>query len=198
MDHRDVWLYAAKNGLIYDICFLHLSDFPGYTSDVIDHAAMRGYVDIVYFLSINRKERCSNQAFYWASAYGQAEVIKTLYLFFPQNCDVSECIKIAKINNKPDALNVLTEIFLQQRTKCYDCYKKISSNNSSSIKNTCKKCFNIKFPHMVQVLNCDKCNVKVTNENSSRVKKRCKPCYNFIRRTNKQKYINNLQNINVC
>ncbi len=202
MDHKDVWLYAVKNNLSYDIYFLHACNFPGYTYNVLDHAAMIGNMEIFYFLLINRlEEGCSKNAFYWACAYGQTEIIKILYLFFPEKCNILECIKIAKNNKNEETLNLLNTIHLEMKNyyyayhstdKCNKCDKKITIKNTSYVKkNVCIHC-HFSIPTNLN-LSCHMCNTKITDKNSSRIRKKCKSCYNYVQRTykkqNKQKKI---------
>lgn len=198
MDHNEVWLYAVKNNFIYDIYYLHTCNFPGYTYNVLDHAAMVGNMDIFYFLLINRqKEGCSEKAFYWACAFGHTEIIKTLYLFFPEKCDILECIKIAKINNKKETLDVLNIIHLEMKNnyynyfykksnKCKKCNCLLTCNNASNIKNVCKLCYYSKLPYTEPKLTCHMCHITITDKNSSRIRKKCKSCYNYVQRTYKK------------
>ena len=187
MDYKDKWNNAAKHGLLDVIYELHLSDSPGCTEETMDYAALGGHIDIFHFLFLYRTEGPSEKAFYWATISGQIEMIKTLYLFFPEKFDVQNCIKIAKFYNKLDIVASLKTYL----NKCYICDNRISTRNLSSVKNTCKKCYYVKFPHMKPLINCHRCNVTISNKNSSIVKKRCKNCFNYIKRDYTKVYRDN-------
>lgn len=170
LDDTHIWINAVQSGFLHVISELHYNNYPGYTTDVMDYAAMIGNIDIVLFLFINRLEGCSDKAIYWASTYGHIEIVQFLYLHFPYKCNIQECINIAKFNNY---LNIVD--FLEQQL--YIRYN-IDNIKVKAIKH--KKCVkknkNKNNNNSTKVFNCDKCKVLITQENSSRVKIRCKAC----------------------
>lgn len=170
MDSLNLWNEAAKNGRLDIIYNLHLSNYPGCTTDTMDYAALGGHIDIFHFLFIYRTEGCSEKAFYWALGSGQIEMIKTLYLFFPEKIDIQKCITIAKLYSRLDIVEYLN-LYIN---KCVLCSNTTSITSWSSVKNTCNKCYYTKFQHI-------KPRITIPHKKSSIVKKRCKNCLNYLK-----------------
>ncbi len=197
MDPVNLWNEAVKNGRLDIIYDLHLTDFPGCTTETMDYAALGGHIDIFHFLFLYRTEGPSENAFYWATISGQIEMIKTLYLFFPEKFDVQNCIKIANFYNRLDMVDYLKPYL----NKCNICDNRISIRTLSNVKNTCKKCYYVKYPHMKPLIKCHRCNVTISYKNSSIVKKRCKKCFNCIKRDYTKVYRDNkkaIEQLNNC
>ncbi|KAF0760318.1 hypothetical protein AaE_003586 [Aphanomyces astaci] len=61
VDLTRVWKFAARNGHLPVIQYLHMHQFPGCTSHVMDTAAGNGHLDIVSFLHSFRGEGTRSQ-----------------------------------------------------------------------------------------------------------------------------------------
>ena len=59
-----------------------------FTKNAMDWAAQNGYLEIVKWLHFNRKEGCTFFAMNWAAHYGHLEIVKWLHLNRKEGCSV--------------------------------------------------------------------------------------------------------------
>lgn len=77
------WFWAASNGNLEVIKWLHINEIKGYRDTVISFAARNGHLDIVKWLLDNVSKNCTygitTLAIYYASCNGHFEVVKWLH-----------------------------------------------------------------------------------------------------------------------
>ncbi len=80
--NKDSWNWAAKNGHLDVVKWLHTNRIEGCSTDAMDWAAQNGHLDVVKWLHENRTEGCSNCAtctINLAANNGHHDVAKWLY-----------------------------------------------------------------------------------------------------------------------
>ena len=75
-NHMD---YAAYNGYIEVVKWLHENRKEGCTTNAMDYAAIKGNLEVIKWLHYNRKEGCTKCAMDWAASNGHLEVVKWLH-----------------------------------------------------------------------------------------------------------------------
>lgn len=101
------WRWAARNGHLEVLEWLHLNRKIGYDEDVIAYAACNGHLHAVKFLHENKTELCTrNNAMNWAAGYGHLEVVKWLY-FNSTEVRTWEAINYAARNGRLDIVKWL-------------------------------------------------------------------------------------------
>ena len=75
---KDMMNLAAENGHLEVVKWLSENRKEGCTTDAMDRAARNGYFEVVKWLSKNRKEGCTSNAIDWAAEKGHLEVVKWL------------------------------------------------------------------------------------------------------------------------
>ena len=78
------WSWAASNGHLDVIEWLHLNRKEGCTRDAMNFAAHNGHLHIVKWLHENRKEGCTKEAMDWAAGY--LEIVKWLHKNRTEGC----------------------------------------------------------------------------------------------------------------
>src|SRR6476620_4102468 len=73
------WIWAAENGHLDIVKFLHINRAEGCTKDAMDYAARKGHLDVVKFLHINRTEGCTEWAMNCAAKGGHLDIVKYLH-----------------------------------------------------------------------------------------------------------------------
>ena len=87
--------YAAKNGHLEVVKWLHENHIEGRTDEAMDWAAKNGHLEIVIWLHLNRKERltsggmCTTDAMDWAAHNGYLEVVKWLHENRQEGCTMN-------------------------------------------------------------------------------------------------------------
>ena len=79
--------WAARNGYLDIVQWLHFNRSEGCTTSAMDFAAEFGHIDIVQWLHFNRSEGCSANALRSAALNGHINVVKYLY----ENSLVTDC-----------------------------------------------------------------------------------------------------------
>ena len=75
---RNAMDYAARNGYLDVVKFLHNNRNEGCTIKAMDWAARCGHLDVVKFLHNNGK-KCITNAMNWAAKYGHLDIVKFLH-----------------------------------------------------------------------------------------------------------------------
>ena len=75
---EDVMDWAAKNGHLDVVVWLHENRTEGCSVEAMDWAAKNGHLDVVKWLHENRTEGCSKDAMYWAVGNGHWDVVEWL------------------------------------------------------------------------------------------------------------------------
>ncbi|CAK4073276.1 unnamed protein product [Aphanomyces euteiches] len=81
-----VWNYAARNGHLHLIEYLHQHRFQGCSAHVMDTAAANGHLDTVMFLHEFRGEGCTKDAMDAASLQGFLDIVQFLHLHRHEGC----------------------------------------------------------------------------------------------------------------
>jgi len=76
---------AAKDGNLKKLIKLH-NENNSCTADAMNWAAEDGYLEIVKWLHLNRSEGCTIYAMNWAAAFGHLEVVKWLHKNRTEGC----------------------------------------------------------------------------------------------------------------
>jgi hypothetical protein len=76
------WKWAAVNGYLQVIEFLHKNRIEGCTKDVMNMAAINGHLDVIQWLHENRSEGCTKEAMNMAAGNGHLEVVRFLKLHY--------------------------------------------------------------------------------------------------------------------
>ncbi|RHZ39499.1 hypothetical protein DYB26_011358 [Aphanomyces astaci] len=98
VDLTRVWKFAARNGHLPVIQYLHMHQFPGCTSHVMDTAAGNGHLDIVSFLHSFRGEGCTKEAMDAASFKGFLDVVQFLHRHRKEGCTKSAMTWAARLD----------------------------------------------------------------------------------------------------
>ena len=77
-----------------------------FTETAMDWAAENGHLKVIKWLHTNRSEGCTVDAMNWAASTGQLEVIKWLHINRSEGC-IASAINRAAINNHLDVINWL-------------------------------------------------------------------------------------------
>lgn len=80
------WSWAARNGHLCVIKWLHRNKMEGCTQDAMDWAAKYGHLEVVEWLHNNRMEGCNTYAMDWAAANGHLEVVEFLHSNRTEGC----------------------------------------------------------------------------------------------------------------
>src|SRR3990167_3699033 len=83
---KNVMGWAAKNGHLDVVVWLHLNRNEGCSKCAMDWAAMNGHLDVVKWLHENRTEGCSEGAMDWAAENGHLNVVKWLHENRTEGC----------------------------------------------------------------------------------------------------------------
>ncbi|RLN37485.1 hypothetical protein BBJ28_00010404 [Nothophytophthora sp. Chile5] len=78
--------FAASRGNLTAIRWLHEHEYDGFSSGVMDSAAIAGHLEIVRFLHENRSEGCTFEAMDMAAANGHLEVVHFLHENRTEGC----------------------------------------------------------------------------------------------------------------
>ena len=78
--------FAAENGHLEIVKFLHKNRTEGCTKSAMDRAAMNGHLEIVKFLHNNRTEGCTTDAMDCAASNGHLETVKWLHENRTEGC----------------------------------------------------------------------------------------------------------------
>ncbi|KAL7751485.1 hypothetical protein RI367_002945 [Sorochytrium milnesiophthora] len=81
-----VMTFAAMNGNLELVQFLHNHYSEGCTTDAMDEAAANNYLDIVQFLHIHRSEGCTTKAMDSAASWGSLEMVTFLHENRTEGC----------------------------------------------------------------------------------------------------------------
>lgn len=73
------WDYAAENGYLEVIKWLHANKKVGCTKSPIDYAAEYGHMEIVKWLHKNTSFRCTTDAIDYAAENGHLEIVKWIH-----------------------------------------------------------------------------------------------------------------------
>ena len=84
----DAMNYAAKNGHLEVVKWLHFNRKEGFNFCTMNLAAANGHLEVVKWLHLNRKEGCTFDAMNWAAENGHLEVIEWLHLNRKEGCTV--------------------------------------------------------------------------------------------------------------
>ncbi|ETV95869.1 hypothetical protein H310_10908 [Aphanomyces invadans] len=71
--------WAAANGHLHVVQYLHGHRSEGCTVDAIDRAAQNGHLDVVRFLTTQRHEGYTANAMVWAAVHGHVDVLMALH-----------------------------------------------------------------------------------------------------------------------
>ena len=77
--------WAAQNGCLSTIIWLHNNRQEGCTTDAMDYAAKYGHLNIIIWLHNNGKN-CTTRAMNWAAENGHLEVVKWLHKNRQEGC----------------------------------------------------------------------------------------------------------------
>ena len=82
------WNFAAINGHIDLVRWLHFNHKEGCTTNDMDLAAKNGHLEIVKFLHFNRKEGCTKRAMDYAAHNGHLQIVKWLHFNSKEGCTI--------------------------------------------------------------------------------------------------------------
>jgi len=102
------WNWAAKNGHLEVIKFLHENTSQGCTKYAIDYAACNGHLEVVKFLHENRQEGCTRDAIDYAACNGHLEVVKFLHENRQEGC-TKDAMNFAAIRGHLEIVKFLHE-----------------------------------------------------------------------------------------
>ena len=80
------WDYAAENGHLDIVVFLHTFRVQGCSTRAMNLAASNGHLDIVKFLHTFRVEGCTTYAMDNAARNGHLDIVKFLHQFRTEGC----------------------------------------------------------------------------------------------------------------
>ena len=106
--------YAAEEGHLEVVKWLHYNRSEGFTVNAMDQAAGRGYLEVVKWLHYNRSEGCTYFAMDQAAYKGHLEVIKWLHDNRSEGCsDIA--INYAALRGH---LEVVKWLLANKKNKC--------------------------------------------------------------------------------
>ncbi|ETV91367.1 hypothetical protein H310_14046 [Aphanomyces invadans] len=97
-DLQLVWKFAARNGHLQVIQYLHMRQVAGCTPHVMDTAAANGHLDIVAFLHLYRTEGCTKEAMDAAACKGFLDVVQFLHYNRNEGCTKLAMTWAARLN----------------------------------------------------------------------------------------------------
>jgi len=100
--------WAAANGHLEIIKWLHENRKEGCTTYAMNYAASNGHIEIVKWLHENRKEGCTTHAMNWAASEGHLEIVKWLHYNRTEGC-TKLAMKYATENNHLEIVKWLQE-----------------------------------------------------------------------------------------
>ena len=89
--------WAARNGHLDIVQWLHLNRSEGCTTEAMDWAANNGRLDVLKWLHFNRSEGCTTRAMDWAAEFGHLDIVQWLHLNRYEGC--SEYAMIDAVRN---------------------------------------------------------------------------------------------------
>ena len=104
----DVIYFAATEGQLETVKWLHTNTYAECTTDAMDDAARNGHLDVVKWLHENRTEGCTTAAMDFAAKNGHLDVVKWLHENRTEGCTVT-AIGRAAINGHTDVVKFLHE-----------------------------------------------------------------------------------------
>ncbi len=78
--------YAAMNGHLHMVKFLHENREEGCSTWAMDWAAMNGHLEVIKWLHENREEGCTTLAMNWAASNGHLHVVEWLHENREEGC----------------------------------------------------------------------------------------------------------------
>jgi hypothetical protein len=82
--------YAASNGHLRVVTWLHENRHEGCTEDAMDYAASNCKLDVIMWLWQNRQEGCTSRALSYAAEAGASEIVKWLIVNKPWGIEPGE------------------------------------------------------------------------------------------------------------
>lgn len=102
------WNWAAVNGHLEIIKFLHKNEKNGYTFKVINNASRNGHIKVLKWLQKNRKDNLTNEAMNWAAMNGHFDIVKFLY-FHSIEINTHSAITWAGMNGHTEIVKFLNK-----------------------------------------------------------------------------------------
>jgi len=103
----------ASEAIGHPCVIMHLSDQLKFTTDTMDEAAARGLLDVVKWLSANRREGCTTHAADWAAAAGYLDVVRWLHENRTEGCS-TQAMDSAAQNGHLDVVRWLRDQLANQ------------------------------------------------------------------------------------
>ena len=124
--------YAAQNGHLHVVQWLHLNRTEGCHTWAMNLAAMNGHLHIVQWLHLNRTEGCTTEAMGWAAINGYFEIFK--YLHHIGKLCTRDSIRYARQNGFTELANWIVQN-VHQFERILPKHIDIQESVRSSIKN---------------------------------------------------------------
>ena len=96
--------YAAQNGHLEIVKWLHINGKERCTKNAMDYTAQNGHLETVKWLHQNRKEGCTTYAMDYAAQNGHLEMIKWLHQNRKEGCTRNAMDAAARNGSLPDEL----------------------------------------------------------------------------------------------